>query len=87
MGIALSIYCMPGKRKATWEVVPREVETPAKVCTAKKHLSVAQNTSHVTLLGVVTGVSVCIEGQRTTFRFSPSAECFSDQNQAYMARI
>lgn len=85
--MALSIYFVPGKCKATWEVVPREVETLAKVCTAKKHLSVAQNKSHVTLLGVVTDASVCTEGQRTTFRFSPSAECFSDQNQAYMARI
>lgn len=40
MGMVLSICCVPGKCKATWEVVPREVETLAKVCTAKKHLSV-----------------------------------------------
>lgn len=66
--MVLSICCGPGKCKATWEVVPREVETLANVCTAKKHLSVAQNKSHVTLLGavVVTGASVCTEGQRTT---------------------
>lgn len=81
-------------------MVPREVETLAKVCTAKKQLSVAQNKSYVTPLGVVvvvvvflvivvTGASVGIEDQSTTFRgrFSPSAECFSDQTLICTARI
>lgn len=80
-------------------MVPREVETLAKMCTAKKQLNVAQNKNDATPLGVVvvvlvvivvvTGASVCIEGQRTSFRgrFSPSAECFSDQTQACMTRI
>ena len=80
--------------------MPREVEILAKVCTAKKQLSVAQNKSYVTpldvvvvvvvlLVVVVTGASVAIEEQGTTFRgwFSPSAECFSDQTRACTARI
>lgn len=97
-GMVLSICCVPGTCKATWEVVPREVETFAKVCTAKKHLSVAQNKSHVMPLCVVVLVHLCVlrvrgqpsgvRGQESGVRsqFSP-AECSNDQTQACMARI
>lgn len=58
--MVLSICCVPGTCKVTWEVVPREVETLAKVCTAKKHLNVAQNKSHVMPLCVVVLVHLCV---------------------------
>lgn len=93
MGMFLSIWYVPGKCQTTWEVVPREVETFAKVCTAKEQLSMARNKSHVTPFGVIivviAGVSVCVKVQRTTFRslFSPSALCVRDKSQVCMASI